>query len=244
MKRLHQLDFMAPAARPWPGYAMLALSLATLLVALCLLWRSRTDAPPADAAITESSRAGSAVTLSAMPQAAATFASSASQGGTGPTVVAGQTETAAAAERLQLDQTRALAGSRVLPWARLLGTIQIYTSNRVELLRIEPHGNIESTPRAPAKVRLTLQARESADAGAFVQALQAEPRLRDVAVVEAPQKLRPGRASTDDTPLGRGAKPDGTWLGFALVAAWRDPPESTSPRISSGTAASAAASRP
>lgn len=243
MKRLHRLDFMAPAARPWAGYVMLALSLATLVVALHLLWRSRPDGPPAHTASTQPSRAGSAVTLSAMPQAAATFATSASQGSAGPSVVAGQTDAAAAAERLQLGQTRALAGSKALPWARLLGTIQIYTSNRVELVRIEPHGNIESTPRAPARVRLTLQARDSVDAEAFIQALQAEPRLRDVAMVDAPASLRPGRTSTDDTPRGRGATPRGSWLGFAIVAAWRDAPESFNTRVAPAAAASAAASR-
>jgi hypothetical protein len=93
-------------------------------------------------------------------------------------------------------------------------------------------------------VRLTLQARDSADADAFVRALQAEPRLRDVAMVDAPVKLRRGRAGADDTPRGRGATPDSAWLGFALVAAWRDPPESSSSRVAQGTAASAAASRP
>lgn len=239
MKRLHQLDFMAPPPRPWAGYTMLALAVATLVVALNLLWRNRADGPLAHSGANAPSRAGSAVTLSAVPPAAATFANVASRSGTRPIGIAGQTDAAAAAERLQLGQTRALAGSKALPWARLLGTVQIYTSSRVELVRIEPHGNIESTPRAPAKVRLTLHARDSTDVDSFVQALQAEPRLRDVAVLDAPVKLRRGQVGADDGTRARSAAPDGAWLGFSLVAAWRDPPES-----SNRAAAGASAPRP
>lgn len=244
MKRLHQLDFMAPAARPWAGYMMLALAVATGVVVLSLMWRSRTDLPPARSAAADPPSAGSAVTLSAVPPAAATFARAASQAGAVPVGLVGPTDAAAAAERLQLGQTRALAGSKALPWARLLGAIQTYTSSKVELVRIEPHGNIESTPRAPAKVRLTLQAREAADIDAFVLALQAEPRLRDVAVIQAPHKLQRSPAGADGTNRGRAAAADGTLLGFAVVAAWRDAPESFSARVAPGPAASAVATRP
>jgi hypothetical protein len=163
--------------------------------------------------------------------------------GTVPTGVVGQSDAAAAAERLQLGQTRALAGAKALAWARLLGAIQAHTSSRVELVRIEPHGNIESTPRAPANVRLTVQARDSADIATFVQALQAEPRLSDVAMVEAPEKQRRGR-NADSTTRGRAAAVDGAWLVFAMVAAWRDPPDSSPLRVSPGAAASAAPARP
>jgi hypothetical protein len=244
MKRLHRLDFMAPPTRPWAGYTMLALAMVTLIAVLNLLWRSRSDTPAVHSPALELPRPASAVEISAVPQAAATFAKAASQVGAEPTGIAGQSDAAAAAERLQLGQTRALAGSKALPWSRLLGAIQSHTSSRVELVRIEPHGNIESTPRAPAKVRLTMQARADTDAQAFVQALQSEARLRDVALIEAPAKLRRGRTSTDDNTRSRGSSADGTWVGFVLVAAWRDAPESYNPRVVPASAASATPARP
>ncbi|MEY2685957.1 MAG: hypothetical protein RL375_155 [Pseudomonadota bacterium] len=244
MKRLHPLDFMAPPTRPWVGYIMLILAVASLIVVLGLLRDGRPRERAAVAGSTQPSDAGAPVTVSAVPPAAAAFAEVTGQSGRVPVVVAGQADAAAAAERLQVGQTRALAGPRALPWAKLLGTLQSHTGGRIELLRIEPHGNIESTPRAPARIRLTAQAREAADIDAFVRALQAEPRLRDVAIMQSAARSRRGAPGNDAPAKDRPTTPDTEGLVFALVAAWRDPPGPETSRATPAQPVNTSAARP
>jgi hypothetical protein len=245
MKRLHRLDFMAPASRPWAGYVLLLLAVLTTGVVFELLWRTRTAALPEAGVAGSAARIGPTHALSATPPAAATFASSAGLNSAADAWPASQSDAGTAADRLQVGKTRSIAGTQALPWAYMLATLQVHASARVELLRIEPYGGAQLQAPTAGSVHVIAQGRSNADIDAFLRALRADARLRDVSIPEAPGPAdqflepRPG-----DSATRRPGAADTTWLRFAAVASWRAPAvrPRTEPRADSSAGESAATS--
>jgi hypothetical protein len=238
MKRLHRLDFMAPASRPWAGYVLLLLAVLTTAGVFELLWRTRTATAtvPEAGLAAAAARTGPLPALSATPPAAATFAGRTGLSGTADAAAAldadtsgtdtaptAQSDAAAGVDRLQVGQTRSLAGAQALPWARLLATLQAHAGDRIELLRIEPAGRAERPPLSTA-VHVLAQARSNADIDAFMRALRAEVLLRDVSLTASPSPASsPPRARSGANAARRPVADDPGWLQFEAVASWRAP---------------------
>jgi hypothetical protein len=105
---------------------------------------------------------------------------------------------ASEADKRQLAQARQLLAQLQAPWFELMAAFEQHTRDDIGLLRLEPDARA-------MRVRVVAQARDQAAMLAYLQALEADPRLSDVLLLnhqlEADQPGRPVR--------------------FALQAGWR-----------------------
>lgn len=102
------------------------------------------------------------------------------------------------AERVRLAQLERVSGELRAPWAELLATFEEHGRADVGLLKLEPDARA-------GIVRVTGQARDSKALFAYLLALEADPRLTDVALTT--------HQTERDVP--------GQPLRFIIQAAWR-----------------------